>query len=214
MAIGVKLTKDYINNKLAIAHNGEVRLIGEYVNIKSKTLFCHSVYGEWISTVDKVLNCRHSHPNKPKKSTKIMDRVCTRCNANKTTSKWHANSTCHNCYCKEYNRVSMSVSNKIAMRMRKRLWSALKTNVKADKTFNLVGCSTEHLIQYLESKFLPGMSWDNYGKSGWHVDHIKPLALFDLSDKAQQNLAFHYTNLQPLWWRDNLSKGDKYENQE
>jgi hypothetical protein len=57
----------------------------------------------------------------------------------------------------------------------------------------------------LEVKFQQGMSWDNYGQ--WHIDHIKPLAKFDLTDRTQFLAACHYTNLQPLWAEDNLSKG-------
>lgn len=53
------------------------------------------------------------------------------------------------------------------------------------------------------------MTWANYGKSGWHIDHIKPCASFDLSDPDQQKACFHYSNLQPLWAFDNLSKGAK-----
>ena len=47
------------------------------------------------------------------------------------------------------------------------------------------------------------------GKFGGHIDHIKPLCAFNLMDVEQQKLAFHYTNLQPLWWRENLTKGRK-----
>jgi hypothetical protein len=54
------------------------------------------------------------------------------------------------------------------------------------------------------------MSWNNYGIKGWHIDHIKPCSSFDLSDLEQQKKCFHYTNLQPLWWYDNLIKSDKY----
>jgi hypothetical protein len=53
------------------------------------------------------------------------------------------------------------------------------------------------------------MSWDNWTTDGWHIDHIKPLASFDLTDRQQLLLACHYTNLQPLWAIDNLSKGDR-----
>jgi hypothetical protein len=51
------------------------------------------------------------------------------------------------------------------------------------------------------------MSWDNHGKHGWHIDHIRPCASFDFSDPEQQQQCFHYSNLQPLWAGDNLSKG-------
>ncbi len=72
---------------------------------------------------------------------------------------------------------------------------------------NLVGCSAKELREHLESQFTEGMTWDNYGE--WHVDHIRPCASFDLSCVEQQRECFHYTNLQPLWAKDNLSKGSK-----
>jgi len=85
-------------------------------------------------------------------------------------------------------------------------------NTKSYKTLELLGCSISEARSYLESKFLEGMSWDNHGLKGWHIDHIKPLASFDLTDPEQQKQAFHYTNLQPLWWRENLQKGNKWQN--
>ena len=57
--------------------------------------------------------------------------------------------------------------------------------------------------------FLPGMTWENHTRSGWHIDHIVPCAAFDLSDPAQQRACFHYTNLQPLWAKTNLKKSNK-----
>jgi len=68
----------------------------------------------------------------------------------------------------------------------------------------LLGCSIEDLIRHLESRFTSGMSWENRGQ--WHVDHIRPCASFDLTDFDQQRVCFHYTNLQPLWGRDNRKK--------
>jgi len=61
----------------------------------------------------------------------------------------------------------------------------------------------------LESKFQPDMNWDNWASDGWHIDHIKPLASFDLTDREQLLIACHYTNLQPLWAKDNIAKSDK-----
>lgn len=59
----------------------------------------------------------------------------------------------------------------------------------------------------LEQQFTEGMTWENYGE--WHVDHIRPCVSFDLSIPEQQQECFHYTNLQPLWAKDNLQKSDK-----
>ena len=92
---------------------------------------------------------------------------------------------------------------------RTRLRKALNQIEKSDKTMNLIGCSAIELKEYLESKFTEGMTWENRGREGWHIDHIKPCASFDLSDPEQQRECFHYTNLQPLWAKDNLRKGYK-----
>lgn len=67
-------------------------------------------------------------------------------------------------------------------------------------------------MAHLEAQFAEGMSWDNYGE--WHVDHIKPCALFNLLLADEQEACFHYTNLQPLWGPDNCSKGARYESPE
>ena len=72
-----------------------------------------------------------------------------------------------------------------------------------------LGCSGDECRKYLEAKWLPGMSWDNWSLHGWHIDHVKPLSSFDLSDRVQLLEACHYTNLQPLWAKDNLRKGSK-----
>ena len=53
------------------------------------------------------------------------------------------------------------------------------------------------------------MSWDNRGQFGWHIDHVIPLNKFDLTNANEFKTACHYTNLQPLWWQANLSKGRK-----
>lgn len=92
-----------------------------------------------------------------------------------------------------------------------RINKAIKNNPKSMKSSKLFGCTTSQLIKYIESKFKPGMSWDNYGYNGWHVDHIKPCAKFDLSKKSEQRKCFNYKNLQPLWKHENMSKSDIYE---
>lgn len=76
----------------------------------------------------------------------------------------------------------------------------------------LIGCSVSELKLYLESLFKENMTWNNWGKGEgkWHVDHIIPCAYFELSDPEQQKLCFHYTNLQPLWEKDNVSKKSLY----
>ncbi len=94
--------------------------------------------------------------------------------------------------------------NRLAHQLRTRINKFIHRGQSATKE---LGCSVVELKLYLESKFQPGMSWDNYGK--WHVDHILPLSKFDLTDPEQFRKAVHFTNLQPLWASDNIRKRDK-----
>ena len=91
--------------------------------------------------------------------------------------------------------------------LRKQLHRALKGKNKSASTMTLLGCSIPHLKDHLEKQFLPGMTWENHGPV-WHVDHMMPCASFDLSYPEQQRQCCHYTNLQPLWGPENISKGD------
>jgi len=88
-----------------------------------------------------------------------------------------------------------------------RIWWALKGIAKSKRTMKLIGCTIEELWAHLESKFTDGMTRENHGK--WHVDHIKACSKFDLTDPEQQQICFHYTNLQPLWALDNIKKGNR-----
>ena len=95
--------------------------------------------------------------------------------------------------------------------LRARIRMAIKNGYKSAKTIELLGCSIEEVKSHLESQFTEGMTWDNHGE--WHIDHIIPCASFDLTDPEQQKKCFHYTNLQPLWASENMSKGARLEYQ-
>ena len=101
---------------------------------------------------------------------------------------------------------------KLKVNLRNRLGSILRAkNVKkTNSALKLVGCDIEFLKKYLESKFKDGMTWDNWSKHGWHIDHIIPLDSFDLNNLEEQKKSMHYTNLQPLWSKENLKKGNKF----
>jgi hypothetical protein len=81
---------------------------------------------------------------------------------------------------------------------------------KAASTMELIGCTIAEVRAHLESKFLPGMTWKNCGRNGWHIDHHKPCKRFDLKDPEQQRLCFNFKNLKPLWEADNISKSDRW----
>jgi len=101
------------------------------------------------------------------------------------------------------------IENRIKANLRSRLSRAVKRQLKGGSAVKDLGCSIGELRSHLEDKFTEGMSWDNYGK--WHIDHIKPLDIFDLTNSEDLKVACHYSNLQPLWATDNLSKGAKYD---
>jgi len=95
------------------------------------------------------------------------------------------------------------------------LTHAIASNQKAGSAVKDLGCSVAELKQYLEKRFYAHsktgkqMAWDNWNLYGWHIDHIQPLASFDLTNRKQFLEACHYTNLQPLWAEENLRKGAK-----
>lgn len=99
----------------------------------------------------------------------------------------------------------------IALSLRRRLHHVLRGERKTGPTLTLIGCSLDQLRAHLQSQFQPGMAWNNYGQKGWHIDHIRPCASFDLTDPEQQRQCFDYTNLQPLWEHENCSKGAQWE---
>lgn len=96
---------------------------------------------------------------------------------------------------------------KIGTNLRSRLNKAIKGNYKAGSAVKDLGCSIDEFKVYMENLFEEGMTWDNWGRKGWHIDHKIALAKFDLSKPEEFKKATHYTNLQPLWAKDNLKKG-------
>jgi len=105
------------------------------------------------------------------------------------------------------SRYKNNTNVKLAQVMRVRIRKCIKN--KSNSSFSLIGADIEIVKKYLESLFQDGMTWENHGMDGWHIDHIIPCAKFDLTDPEQQKKCFHYTNLQPLWAKDNLSKGGR-----
>ena len=101
---------------------------------------------------------------------------------------------------------------KMRILLRNRLRKVLKGNTKTGPTMKLVGCTVAELWLHIEGLFEPGMTRENNGNGEgfWHLDHKIPCCSFDFSDPEQQKICFHYTNLQPLWCKDNLAKGAKY----
>ena len=106
-------------------------------------------------------------------------------------------------------RKQNDIQFRLACNLRGRFYKALKNNQKSGSAVSDLGCSIEELKFHLETKFQLGMTWENWSPTGWHVDHILPLASFDLTDRGQFLKACHYTDLQSLWAKDNLKKSNK-----
>lgn len=96
-------------------------------------------------------------------------------------------------------KLKRNIGTRIRLSLKVTVWN------KNNTTKEILGCTFEQLKQHLEAQFKPGMTWENHGQ--WHIDHIQPLA----SAKTEEEIykLCHYTNLQPLWAAENLSKGAK-----
>lgn len=128
-------------------------------------------------------------------------------NPEKIKQKYEAAKPARRIYSKK--RRETDIQFKLKGLLGSRLNDVLKGRKKPGSAVRDLGCSIEELKQHLESKFQPGMNWQNHSKTGWHIDHIKPLSYFDLTVREELLKACHYTNLQPLWAIDNLKKSNK-----
>jgi hypothetical protein len=95
----------------------------------------------------------------------------------------------------------------LAMRRRLKLYIKRKSFKNKNRFEDIIGVTTNDFRTYIESLFNEGMTWDNYGLYGWHIDHIIPLSSANTIEDLER--LCYYTNLQPLWAKDNLSKSNK-----
>lgn len=105
-------------------------------------------------------------------------------------------------------RIASNPSERMRRNMAVRIWRMLKGQRRSQGGISRLPYTLRELMAHLESRFRPGMSWENYGS--WHVDHIIPCAAFDLTDEDQFQLCWSLANLQPLWAAENCSKGARF----
>lgn len=222
----IKTNQDIIRQKRKIRYQNRIDIIKikskEYtLKNKEKISIQHKLYRmaniekikqatkEYkIKNKNKILAKNKEYRIKNKEKIKEYNQkpeVIARRKANRLKNKDKINFNKRN---KDKLKRAIDPSYKLITNQRTRITGILK-NHKTTKTLDLLGCSAQFLRTYLENKFLDGMTWENYGKNGWHVDHIIPCSSFNLTDREQQKICFHYTNLQPLWAIDNLKKSNK-----
>ena len=170
---------------------------------------CRNIGSREIIEKRNIRNRKKYSENKEKYRIKRIEKK----EYNKEYSKQYRSRDGYSEYCRSYyhNIIKKDKTSYLGKILRLRIWKAIRDNY-SEKSFNtieLLGCTIKEVKEHLEKQFKEGMTWDNHGKYGWHIDHILPCASFDLTDPEQQKKCFHYTNLQPLWWKENISKGNK-----
>jgi hypothetical protein len=105
------------------------------------------------------------------------------------------------------NNLNIKLSNYISTKIR----MTLQKNKYNKSWVGLLGYNIENLIQHLEKQFKENMSWNNYGRHGWHIDHIIPISWwkFESYEDREFKQCWALCNLQPLWAIDNLRKGNR-----
>jgi hypothetical protein len=149
-------------------------------------------------SISRSLERYHSNKEEIKKQRKIS-------NLNKTPEQKRKSRDRKNKYRRE--RYANDINFRLSLKLRARISRTIKSH--SESLTNNFGCTIDELKTHLQSKFLPGMTWDNYGKHGWHIDHIKPLENFDLTREDEVKKACKYTNLLPRWASDNHKKSNK-----
>lgn len=126
---------------------------------------------------------------------------------------------CKNCQSERHKRAKRQKNHSKKDTPYKQLICSMRNSLKdslvgrkGHKTFVYLGCTGPELKMWLESQFTKGMSWDNRGIDGWHIDHYVPISYFDLSQEEDRFICWNYRNLRPLWGTENVEKGDSLPN--
>lgn len=196
----------YLNNKETIinqhkTHNNRNKTKVKEYNAnyyqKNKKKIAESVKKYYEEHRDKIKTYKKQYQQKNKVRLAVIDKL-----------KYEKNKVRLAEQAKIYRRKKRKedISFRLLANLRTRLSKAVR-GTKSKTTMELIGCSMIQLREHLEDRFKPDMSWDNYGQ--WHIDHIRPCSSFDLTNPEQQKECFNYKNLQPLWAKDNLFKGNR-----
>jgi len=106
----------------------------------------------------------------------------------------------------------INISFRLSENMRHLVYQSLKGKKNGKHWEDIIGYTIDDLKKHLEAQFIDGMTWETYGKDGWHLDHIVPKSVFNFKsyDHIDFKRCWALENLQPLWGEENLRKRDKF----
>lgn len=181
-------------NRKKVVHSNTCQMCGKETRSSRVSKFCS----------DK---CRNEQYNEKRRQKTLTEKEKLRCiTCGNKLPKYRTKFCSDKCL---ENHPKTKLKKVMARRMR----DVLKENSveKSHSTFSLCGFTVMELHKHLESQFTDGMSWDNMGE--WHIDHIRPVKSFNFISTECEDFkkCWALNNLQPLWAKDNLSKGNKWD---
>ena len=218
-----------ICNKKFITKYKQQKHCGDICTLQFKRIYERHLYNDIYKFVSKCeiecIVCKNKFLGRPKRKccSKECSKKYERIYARNFDKQWIRNwrNNWHNKNKEKISKVlSEKYKNDLNYRLRRNITNRIKflitcknsDNKKYKHTLELLGCSIEYLKQYLQNQFRDGMTWENHSHFGWHIDHKIPVSSFNLSKLEEQQKCFHYSNLQPLWWYENLQKSNKIKN--
>lgn len=198
--------------------NKKCVVCGKSLGTRNKHGYCqqHRHLSDIYKQKQSRANSKWWYKNNPNKTRIPMKEEQRKESARLKTQKYRAND--REAYRAKANlqdklRRNKDPNYRIASNLRSRLSKAISQDRKEGSAVRDLGCTLEQFRSHIENQFVDNMSWDNYGhgKDKWNIDHIIPLSSFDLTDPEQLKVACHYTNLQPMWHLQNISKGARYD---
>ena len=170
-------------------------------------------------TKERVKSYRDSDPERYRKDSRDsynrnreIRLVYDRARKEKKAEYWQAwKINCIDKYTEHLIKNREKIDIRLKVNLSRRIRHALNGVSKSKKTVKYLGIDREGFKKYIESKMCYGMTWDNYGKGGWVLDHIIPCKMFDLSIEQEADKCFNYMNMRPLWDKENSIKSSRFD---
>lgn len=199
-----------------------VGIAGRVRDTPAECVKCGSEFSRIMRTQTRCADCSRAHRNwmtqrwreenpQPSRGKRPLGTVqtCPICQEN------FAKSANYQTYCSGCRprirkfREQLDAGLKVRHSLSQRLAKAIRRRKSGPSWSTYFGYSVQDFVAHIERQFLKGMSWENYGYRGWHIDHIVPVAAFDMSSDEDVRRCFALTNLRPLWGKQNQSKRDQ-----